>query len=55
MIGDTTHDMEMARSAGVPRVGVSYGAHPRDALLRYGPLACVDDFGDLDRWLARHA
>ena len=55
MIGDTTHDMEMARAAGVSRVGVSYGAHPKDALLPYEPLACVDDFHELDRWLARHA
>jgi phosphoglycolate phosphatase len=55
MIGDTTHDMEMARAAGVPRVGVAYGAHARETLLEYQPLACLDDFGHLRRWLLQHA
>jgi len=55
MIGDTTHDMEMARAAGVRRLGVAYGAHPREALLGYDPLACVDDFNDLRHWLAQNA
>ena len=27
MIGDTSHDLEMARSAGVDAVAVTYGAH----------------------------
>jgi phosphoglycolate phosphatase len=55
MIGDTTHDMEMARAAGVARLGAAYGAHPRDALLDYDPLACVDDFEGLRQWLRAHA
>jgi phosphoglycolate phosphatase len=55
MIGDTTHDMAMAQSAGVARLGVSYGAHPRDDLLAYAPLACVHEFSELRRWLIRHA
>lgn len=28
MVGDTTHDLNMAREAGTHGVGVSYGAHP---------------------------
>lgn len=55
MIGDTTHDMEMARAAGVERLGVAYGAHARDALLDYAPLACVEDFESLRQWLLAHA
>ena len=55
MIGDTTHDMAMARAAGVARVGVGYGAHSKDDLLGYAPLACVDDFEGLRQWLARNA
>jgi phosphoglycolate phosphatase len=55
MIGDTTHDMEMARAAGVPRLAVTYGAHGRDALLAYEPVACLDDFEALRIWLGRHA
>ena len=55
MIGDTTHDMEMARAAGVARVAVAYGAHSRQSLLAYEPVACVDDFPGLARWLMEHA
>jgi phosphoglycolate phosphatase len=28
MIGDTSHDLLMARNAGVDSLGVTYGAHP---------------------------
>lgn len=55
MIGDTTHDMEMARAAGVARLGAAYGAHAKSALLDYEPLACVDDIGSLRLWLMQHA
>jgi len=55
MIGDTTHDMEMARAADVSRVAVTYGAHSKEALLGYDPVACVDDFPGLTRWLMEHA
>lgn len=55
MIGDTTHDMGMARAAGVPRLAAVYGAHRREALLAYEPLACVDDFDRLRLWLAQNA
>lgn len=50
MIGDTCYDMEMAASAGVARLGVTYGVHPRPRLLPHAPLACVDDFHELCRW-----
>ena len=55
MIGDTTHDLDMASNAGVASVGVSYGAHPRDELLLRGPLACVDDIDSLALWLRQNA
>jgi phosphoglycolate phosphatase len=55
MIGDTSHDMEMARAAGVASLGVSYGAHPVGALLACGPLGCVHSVEELRRWLAQHA
>lgn len=32
MVGDTRFDMEMARAAGIPGIGVSWGYHPRGAL-----------------------
>jgi phosphoglycolate phosphatase len=42
MIGDTTFDMEMARSAGVGALGVSWGYHATDRLTRAGAHAVVD-------------
>jgi len=55
MIGDTTHDLQMARNAGVASLAAGYGAHPRGQLLALDPLACVDDIAALKRWLDRHA
>jgi phosphoglycolate phosphatase len=55
MIGDTTHDLQMASNAGVSSLAVSYGAHPREQLTAQGALACVDRPEDLAAWLANHA
>lgn len=55
MIGDTSHDLQMAVNAGVAAVGVAYGAHPRENLTALSPVACVDDFSELSRWLSEHA
>jgi phosphoglycolate phosphatase len=51
MIGDTTHDLQMARNAGVAGVGVGYGAHPIGALYAENPFACVKTPQELDAWL----
>ena len=51
MIGDTTHDLVMAANAGVRSVAVSYGAHPRDALIALRPEACIDSTRELLQWL----
>lgn len=32
MIGDTSYDMDMARAAGIPAIGVSWGYHDRSRL-----------------------
>jgi len=55
MIGDTSHDMEMAAAAAVPRLGVAYGAHPRENLLKHDPVACLNTFCELSQWLNTHA
>jgi phosphoglycolate phosphatase len=55
MIGDTTHDMDMARAAGVDGLAVTYGAHGRDALLGSSPIACVERDHELWLWLEEHA
>lgn len=54
MIGDTTHDLELARNAGAFGIGVSYGAHPKDQLQKLSPLACVDDFPELIEWIEKN-
>lgn len=51
MIGDTTHDLEMANAAGAAGIGVTYGAHPRDQLAAREPIALVGDVGELRQWL----
>jgi phosphoglycolate phosphatase len=47
MIGDTTHDLQMAQSAQVAAIGVTYGAHPREQLAALRPLALVDSMAQL--------
>lgn len=49
MIGDTSFDMEMAASANVARIGVSWGYHPVADLVAAGAGRIVDDFAALDR------
>jgi phosphoglycolate phosphatase len=55
MIGDTSHDLGMAKSAGVDAVAVTYGAHPEDSLLAFAPRACVGSIGELRQWLTTNA
>jgi phosphoglycolate phosphatase len=55
MIGDTTHDLLLARNAGVASVGVSYGAHEPEAFAAFGPLAVVQSTAELHAWLDAHA
>lgn len=55
MIGDTIHDLQMARNARVPALGVGYGAHPSDQLDSHGPLAVFDRVEELAEWLRKNA
>lgn len=54
MIGDTSHDLLMAKNARVPALAVSYGAHDQDILRQNEPLAVVDSVAALDTWLTMH-
>ena len=54
MIGDTSHDLEMARAAGVDALAVTYGAHAEEGLRSCQPRACVASVPELDRWLMQH-
>lgn len=51
MIGDTTHDLQMARNAGAASLAMSYGAHPVDALAAEAPLAVLHSVPELREWL----
>ncbi len=55
MVGDTTHDLQMAQSAGTASVAVSYGAHTPEAFGAFGPLHVAHSMADLHDWLTRHA
>lgn len=55
MIGDTTHDLQMAANAGVPALAVTYGAHSSDALDALSPLGRFDSVGQLADWLRVNA
>lgn len=55
MIGDTTHDLQMAINAGVAAVGLTHGAHPAEQLGALQPLALLDDFDELRAWLKGNA
>ena len=52
MIGDTTYDMEMARSAGTLAVGVAWGYHEAVELRAAGADRIVEGFADLPGALA---
>jgi len=51
MVGDTTHDLQMAVNAGCASVGVGYGAHPPDALVACQPRFVARSVPELQRWL----
>jgi phosphoglycolate phosphatase len=55
MIGDTTHDLQMADNAGTASVAVAYGAHEPRAFADHAPLAVVHSTAELHAWLDHHA
>lgn len=52
MIGDTSHDMSMARAAGVYAQGVDWGFHTEDEMLAGGAHHVARSFGELAEALA---
>jgi phosphoglycolate phosphatase len=51
MVGDTTHDLELAANAGVDAVAVSYGAHDVALLATRQARARCASVGELRQWL----
>jgi len=55
MIGDTTHDLHMARNAGAAGLAVHYGAHPPHELRALEPVFSAQSVAELHGWLNEHA
>jgi len=55
MIGDTTHDLQMAVNAGAAGVAVHYGAHPAHELAALKPLYAANSVMKLHAWLLDNA
>jgi phosphoglycolate phosphatase len=54
MVGDTSHDLDMAAGAAVDAVAVTYGAHPADLLRARAPKGVVGSILELQEWLMTH-
>jgi len=55
MVGDTTHDLQMAHNARVDAVAVGHGAHPPEQLHELNPLTLAADFAELRTWFKANA
>lgn len=55
MVGDTTHDLQMAKNANVDVLAVGHGAHPPEQLQELDPLALLNDFSELRAWFRANA
>ncbi len=55
MIGDTTHDLQLAANAGTASVAVAYGAHDPSEFAAFAPLHVAASIADLHGWLTEHA
>lgn len=55
MIGDTTHDLQMAANAGCHSLGVSYGAHEPEAFEAFSPVMVAHSVAELRGWLRDNA
>ncbi|UYO94769.1 HAD-IA family hydrolase [Pollutimonas sp. M17] len=51
MVGDTSHDIQMAAAAGVDSMAVTYGAHDTATLLQAEPTVMVSSVGEMQSWL----
>jgi phosphoglycolate phosphatase len=54
MIGDTTHDLQMALNAGCASLGVAYGAHDHSQFDALKPRHVAHSIADLRSWLLAH-
>ncbi len=55
MIGDTEYDLQMAANAGVASLGVTYGVHGPERLVKHNPVDCLDQVTEIPAWLQQQA
>jgi len=55
MIGDTTHDLQLAANAGTPSIAVCYGAHHPSEFAAHAPVFVAQSVAELADWLEQHA
>lgn len=55
MIGDTTHDLQMALNAGAAGIAVHYGAHAGSELEALNPMFSANSVSELHAWLTENA
>jgi phosphoglycolate phosphatase len=51
MIGDSTHDLEMANNANMQCIGVTHGVQGADTLKKHNPLICLSHITELSDYL----
>ena len=54
VVGDSIHDLQMAKNAGISSLAVTYGAHKQDSLSLYDALDYMDDANMVFDWIRRH-
>ena len=55
MIGDTTHDLQLAANAGTASLAVAYGAHAPSEFAAHSPVFTANSVAELAAWLDSHA
>jgi phosphoglycolate phosphatase len=55
MIGDTTHDLQLAANAGTASVAVTFGAHDHGSFAGFAPLHVAHSTRELHGWLLANA
>ena len=54
MIGDSKHDLEMAKNASVDAIAVTHGVSTAKELSNFNPLTCLDRITDLHSFLTHN-
>ena len=54
MIGDSSHDLEMAQNASIASIGAIYGVHDKAILAKHVPIGYARDFEEILLLVDRH-